>query len=87
MAKDEHRDEVADTSAHDAATQDASKSKEPVPNRCPKCGSDDIVYGSAVIEEGWVSQDADCLNCHHSWYDVYKLVEQEPILRWFEDLL
>lgn len=87
MAKDEHRDEVADASDHNTTPRESDNSKEPVPNRCPKCGSDDIVYGSMVIEEGWVSQDADCLNCHYSWYDVYKLVEQEPIQQWFEDLL
>ena len=86
MAKDERRGEVTDTFDHDQTAQNPSKSKAPVPNHCPRCDSEDVVYGSMTVEDGWMSQDADCLNCNYSWYDVYKLVEQEPIQQWLEDL-
>ena len=52
-----------------------------VPNKCPKCGSDDISANSSEMEKSdtELSDLIECQTCHIEWYEVYKFSNIEII--------
>jgi hypothetical protein len=43
-------------------------------NYCPVCGCDEIEGDSVDIQGAYAVQEVRCLQCEHSWSDVYKLM-------------
>jgi transcription elongation factor Elf1 len=46
-------------------------------NKCPKCGSSDIVGDSVEIDAGGAWQSVSCSECEAEWVDIYKLTDVE----------
>ena len=51
------------------------------PHCCPFCQSFDIEAALPEIDNGSAFQKVWCLKCQRQWYDLYKLVDVEAIVR------
>lgn len=47
------------------------------PASCPRCGSDDLVFGSIFREGIQQYERLTCMCCNFSWYAVYTLTAIE----------
>lgn len=47
--------------------------------RCPECGSDDIETRIGDFDGNYARENCGCNHCKASWYNHYKLADQEVI--------